>query len=124
MNFSASIRLLVLAALLAVMPSRGMAQAGVDQIQAVVSGPLTGQSARTLTHHLAARPGVRLCRVDPVSRNVLLHVDQGFRMGEQALRHLFAQHGLHLRCYVRQPRTGAPFQLLDPRACGHAPRER
>lgn len=91
---------------------------GVDLIQAVVSGPLTGHGARTITDHLAAHPGVRLCRVDPVSRNMLLHVDAAFRMDERAIRHLFRMHGLHLRCYSRSPRTDAPFRLLDPRACG------
>lgn len=91
---------------------------GVDLIQAVVSGPLTGHGARTVTDHLASHPGVRLCRVDPVSRNVLLHVDAAFRMDERAIRHLFRTHGLHLRCYSRVARTHAPFRLLDPRACG------
>ncbi|HRH39045.1 MAG TPA: hypothetical protein PK760_11900, partial [Flavobacteriales bacterium] len=42
---------------------------GVEQVQAVIAGPLTGASARTLSDHLASRPGVLLCRVDPVSRN-------------------------------------------------------
>ncbi len=104
--------------LLFLLVSASVARAQVDQIQAVVSGPVTGQVTRTLTDHLSVRPGVLLCRIDPVSRNVLLHVDPSFHLNEEALRKLFLIHGLHLRCFIRTPRTNTPFHLLDPRACG------
>ncbi|MBK8499758.1 MAG: hypothetical protein IPL52_13315 [Flavobacteriales bacterium] len=91
---------------------------GVDQIQAVIAGPLTAQAARTLGDHLAERPGVLLCRVDPISRNLLLHIEAHSTLSATSLEHYMAIHGLHLRCYVRRPRTSAPFHLLDPRTCG------
>lgn len=115
----ASLRLLIFSlAVLALQVDTQAQDEGVDQIQAVVSGPLTSHGARAITDHLAAHPGVRLCRVDPISRNMLLHVDAAFRMDERAIRHLLRTNGLHLRCYSRAPRTDAPFRLLDPRACG------
>lgn len=97
------------------------AQGNVEQVQAVIAGPITGTVARTLTDHLSARPGVLLCRVDPISRNLLLLVGEGSHLSEEALRHLFTLHGLHLRCYVREPRSNAPFHLIDPRSCGDIP---
>lgn len=104
----------------ALLSSACAAQAGgQERIQAVIGGTVDGQRARAVADHLAARPGVSLCRVDPVSRNVLMHVDGTFRMTEQAIRQLFLLHGMRLRCLVRQPRTNAPFQLLDPRTCSH-----
>lgn len=90
---------------------------GVSRTQAVIAGPLTGQLARTLTDHLSARPGVRVCRVDPVSRNLLLETDERFHMTALAIKRLFQLHGLHLRCYENGPRPNAPFRLLDPRKC-------
>lgn len=90
----------------------------VEQVQAVVKGPLTGHSARVLTDHLVKRPGVLLCRIDPASRNLLLRVDQHFHLSEAGLRKFFAMHGMPLACYTRGPITDTPFHLLDPRACG------
>lgn len=95
-----------------------MPQSGaLDEVQAVISGPLTGHMARTVTKHLSSRPGVVLCRVDVSSRNLLMHVDDRFRLSEPSLEKLFAMHGLHLRCYRRGPRNPGPFRLLDPARC-------
>lgn len=98
----------------------GMVQAqgsGAEQVQAVVKGTITGHSARILTLHLAKRPGVLLCRIDPISHNVLLHLDQHARLTEHTLRSFFALHGLALGCFMRGPLTDAPFHPLDPRTC-------
>lgn len=89
----------------------------LERIQAVVDGQLTGHSARSISDHLAARPGVRLCRVDVYSRNLFMEVDPNCRLSQQAIERFFAIHGLHLRCYARVPQTSAPFRLLDPRTC-------
>lgn len=91
---------------------------GVDQVQAVISGPLTAEAARSLGDHIAERPGVLLCRVDPISRNLLIHIDAHSTLSATSLEHYLAIHGLHLRCYTRVPRSSAPFRLLDPRSCG------
>lgn len=71
-----------------------------------------------LTLHLAKRPGVLLCRIDPISHNVLLRLDQHAHLSEHALRSFFAIHGLMLGCFTRGPLIEAPFHPLDPRACG------
>lgn len=90
-------------------------------IQGVISGGVTARTALIVQDHLHARPGVRVCRVDPVSRNIMLIVDERFRLEEEGLRHLLRIHGIGLHCYRRVNRTAAPFRLLDPADCGPQP---
>lgn len=93
---------IIILGLVATLPTLGQ-DAAVERIQAVVDGQLTGYSARSISDHLAARPGVRLCRVDVHSRNLLLSVDPSCQLSQQAIERFFAIHGLHLRCYSRVP---------------------
>lgn len=93
------------------------AQSGApERIQAVLNGALSGHLARSLSDRLAARPGVLLCRVDPASHNLLLHVDASFGMSAAGLEQFFRVHGLMLRCLQRGA-IDVPFSVLDPRAC-------
>jgi hypothetical protein len=101
----------------------GIAPAGIRaqatdevRLQAVLQGTLSGHLARSLTDRLSARPGVRLCRIDPASHNLLLHVDGSFSLSAAGLEHFFRVHGLNLRC-LQQGSVNTPFMVLDPRAC-------
>lgn len=87
-------------------------------IQGVVSGGITQHSARVIQDHLKARDGVLVCRVDPVSRNIMVIVEPGFGLNEDGLRHFLRIHGIALRCYRRSRLTDAPFHLMDPKSCG------
>lgn len=93
------------------------AQTGTpERIQAVLHGTLSGHLARSLSDRLGARPGVLLCRIDPASHNLLLHVDPSFGMSGAGLAQFFRVHGITLRCLQRGP-MNVPFSVLDPRAC-------
>ncbi len=90
-------------------------------IQGVASGAVTARTALTVQKHLQARPGVRVCRVDPISRNIMLIVDERFQLEEAGLRHLLRIHGMGLHCYRMGPRAAGPFRLLNPADCGLHP---
>ena len=91
------------------------------QVQAVVDGLRSPQHAHEAALLIGQQPGVRVCRVDHNTRNLMLQVDASCGLTREQVATLIAPLGMDVRCWTRGPLTAEPFRHLDPRACGFDP---
>lgn len=95
------------------------AQSGAttDQVQAVVHGLRSPQQALHVDQIIHGMNGVLLSRTDATSENLFILVRADVALDPTELRALLAPMGIRIACWTRRPRSEAPYQPLDPKAC-------
>ena len=114
---------MVVLLLMGVQAIRAQAPA-LHQVQAVVDGLRSPRHAHEAALIIGQQPGVRVCRVDHNTRNLMLQVDPSCGLTKEQVATLIAPLGMDIRCWERGPLTADPFRHLDPRTCGVEPTEK